>query len=65
MATRSSKVTRCCQLIVDVFEALAWRAAEVTEPDRGFIESARIILEFGLANLLWFAITQSADQKHV
>ena len=51
--------------IVDVAEALAWRAAEVAESDCGLVESASIIFEFGLANLLWITVAQTADPELV
>jgi hypothetical protein len=44
---------------------LAWRASEVTESDRDLVESASLILEFGLANLLWIAVAQTADPELV
>ena len=38
--------------IVDVDEALVWRATEVAEPNRGLVECASVIFELGLADLL-------------
>ena len=51
--------------VVDIDEALMWLAAEVAEPNHGLVESASVIFELVIADLVWIAVAQPTDDELV